>query len=355
MKRLIILTDEQSDFLVSAPDLKNYRSMDTDKLRNLFVSRNYTVDIFRFSDLNLAQDLRGVYILYQSSEGPGSFYKRYIEDLIYFLEKSGAKVMPRYEYLKAHHDKMFMELLRNGFKDNSLKTITTRYFGSWVDAQNKDFMYPVVIKKISSAGGVGVSLAVDKEDYNRKSRGAGKIIFGSGMTEICKNYFKNIIKEILKKIYPERSAYLNYDTTPLSTPIIVQSFVEGLLGDSKILVFGNKYYTLYRKNRENDFRASGSGRLFEVPDAELEGLLNFARKLRDEIDFPILGIDIGFDGKAYHLLEFQMVHLGPVCMQRSKYWYEYNEGKWGRFEGIPDLEVEFVRSIDEYICISDPE
>jgi glutathione synthase/RimK-type ligase-like ATP-grasp enzyme len=354
MKRLIILTDQQSNFLVSIPDLKNYRSMDTDKLKSLFVSRNYEVDVIRFSDLDMTGNYNGVYFLYQSSEGPGSFYKRYIEDIIYFLEKQGAKMMPKYEFLKAHHDKMFMELLKCGLKDNSLKSVKTNFFGSWVDAQNRDFKFPVVIKQISSAGSAGVSMAIDKDDFNRKTRKAGKIILAQTLKEVFTGYFKNIAKTFLKKIHPERAAYFNYDTTPLSTPIIVQNFVDGLKGDTKVLVFGNKYFTLYRKNRENDFRASGSGRFYEVPAEELEGLLNFAKKLKDEIDFPILGIDIGFDGKQYHLLEFQMVHLGPIGMQRSKFWFELHDGKWNRFEGIPDLEVEYSRSIDEYICLSDP-
>jgi glutathione synthase/RimK-type ligase-like ATP-grasp enzyme len=354
MKRLLILTDEQSNFLVSIPDLKNYRSMDTDKLRSLFASKNYKVDVVRFSDLDMNEDYKGVYILYQSSESPGSFYKRYIENLIYFLEKQGARVMPKYEFLKAHHDKMFMELLRSTLRDSSLKSVTTSYFGSWVDAQNRDFSFPVVIKQISSAGSAGVSMAVNKEDFNRKSRNAGKIILARSLSEVFNEYFKNIAKKILRRIHPERSGYFNYDTTPLSTPIIVQNFVDGLKGDTKVLVFGNRFYTLYRKNRENDFRASGSGRFFEVPADELEGLLNFAQKLRNEIDFPILGIDIGFDGENYHLLEFQMVHLGPIGMQRSKCWYELHDGKWNRYEGTPDLEVEYSRSIDEYICNSDP-
>jgi hypothetical protein len=132
-------------------------------------------------------------------------------------------------------------------------------------------------------------------------------------------------------------------------PIVVQNYIEGLTGDYKVLYFGNKYYTLYRQNRENDFRASGSGKFFEVPEEEHEGLLNFARKLTFEIDFPIIGMDIGFDGTNYHLLEFQMIHLGPYTLQAANFWHEFIDNKWVRFEGESDLEEEFSRSIYEYI------
>ena len=109
---------------------------------------------------------------------------------------------------------------------------------------------------------------------------------------------------------------------------------------------------MYRKNRDNDFRASGSGRFYEVPENEHEGLLNFAKKLTHEIDFPIFGIDIGHDGKDYHLIEFQMIDLGTSALQRSKFWHEFHDGKWIKYEGGSNLEEEFSRSINDYINMS---
>ena len=38
---------------------------------------------------------------------------------------------------------------------------------------------------------------------------------------------------------------------------IVQNYIDGLSGDYKVLKYGSKFYSLYRKNRDNDFRASG--------------------------------------------------------------------------------------------------
>ena len=116
-----------------------------------------------------------------------------------------------------------------------------------------------------------------------------------------------------------------------------------------MLYFGGKYYTLYRKNRKNDFRASGGGRLFTVPKHENIGLLDFASKLVSEIDFPVIGMDIGYDGSKYHLIEYQMTHLGPYTLHASDYWHENIDNKWVLFEGKSDLEEEFSRSIYEYI------
>ena len=87
MKRLIILTDENLQFLISIPDLKNYVSMDINKIINYFSVRDYSVVVRKFSSLDLAADFTGVYIIYQTSETPGSFYKRYIEDLVFSSNK----------------------------------------------------------------------------------------------------------------------------------------------------------------------------------------------------------------------------------------------------------------------------
>jgi glutathione synthase/RimK-type ligase-like ATP-grasp enzyme len=349
MKRLIILTDEDSEFLISKANFHYFTSMDINKIKAYFASREFIVDVYKFSEFDLSGDYKGVYILYQTSEAPGTFYKRYIEDLVYFLEKQGAVMLPCHKWLKAHHDKIFMELMRSNFSDSSLKTIKSWCYGSWVDAQNYNSGFPVVIKQASSSGGEGVSLASDKNEYDRKVKKAGKAVCADSVLNLFTDYFKKTVKKIIILFYPERANYLKYDITPLSTSLIVQSFVPGLSGDYKILFFGGKYFMMYRKNREKDFRASGSGKFFPVPEKDQEGLLNFAWRVTQEIDYPIIGMDIGFDGNVYHLLEFQMIHIGTSALHRSKYWHEFHDGKWLKFDGTSDLEEEFSRSVHSYI------
>jgi hypothetical protein len=323
--------------------------MDVQKISDLFREKDYHVQVLKFSALDLNINYRGYYILYQTSEAPGAFYKRYIEDLIYFLEKQGANVMPCHEYLKAHHNKVFMELLRMKFVDDSLKTIISTCYGSWVDALNYNKGFPAVIKHSSSSAGVGVFLAHNRKEYKKFVKKAGRVIMASSLADLITTCFKNLIKKGFKLLYPSRKGYVRYDTSPISSALVVQNFIPGLSGDYKVLYFGGRFYCMYRKNRRNDFRASGSGMFFEVPAEELEGILTFARKLTLEIDFPILGMDIGFDGRSYHLIEFQMIDIGTSALQRSKFWHEYIDGKWEKFEGLSNLEEEFSRSFDSFI------
>jgi glutathione synthase/RimK-type ligase-like ATP-grasp enzyme len=355
MKRLIILTDESLQFLISIPDLKNYISMDINKIKNYFTVRDYHVDVMKFSSLDLTNDFKGIYIIYQTSETPGAYYKRYIEDLVYFLEQKGAIMMPRYELLKAHHNKVFMELMRSRFTDKDLRSVRSRCYGSWVDAMNYDLSFPAVVKQSSSSGSAGVFLARNRKEYEKIVKKAGRVVVGTNLSDIFIHIIKIGVKKLIKFIDPSKTKYLDFNTTPVSASIIVQPFIDGLHGDYKVLIFGSKYYTLYRQNRENDFRASGSGRFFDVPLEAHQGLLDFAMKITSEIDFPIFGMDIASDNSGYHLLEFQVIHMGTPPLQRSKYWHEFHDGKWIKFDGTSDLEEEFSRSIHEYINVKHPD
>ncbi len=350
MKSLIILTDEQSEFLVSKADPRGYTSMDVAKIADYFNNRGFSVKVARFSELDLREDYRGVYIIYQSSETPGGFYKRYIESIVYYLERKGAIALPNSEYLKAHHDKVFMELMRSRFSDDALKTLESKPYGSWVDALGYDSGFPVVVKSASGSASKGVFLASNKSEFDRVVRKAGRISVSRSLTDFFLGWFKIQLKSLIKMLDPAKKKYYwKYDTTPLSMPLIVQPFVKGLEGDFKVLYFGGKYFSMYRKNRANDFRASGSGVFLQVPEERFDGLLNFARKITLEINFPMIGMDIGFDGTNYHLIEFQMLDMGPSALQHAEFWHEFRDGRFIRFVGKSDLENEFCRSILGFI------
>ncbi|MBP7507724.1 MAG: hypothetical protein KA807_07885 [Prolixibacteraceae bacterium] len=349
MRNLIILVDESSQFLVSKADFRNFTSMDVARIRKWFVNHDYNVMVCRFSELDMTASYSEQYVLYQTSEAPGGFYKRYIEDLVYILEEQGAVVLPSFKYLKAHHDKVFMEFLRMGFRDEALKTIKSSCYGSWVDALNYKGEFPVVIKQASGSAGKRVYLAYKRNDYEHSIRKAGKTIVAENLVDLLITKFKNFIKKIIKILYPSKRNYIQYNTDPVSNPIVVQNFISGFEGDYRVLFFGGRYYCMHRANRKNDFRASGSGQFSDVGEDYIEGLLDFARRLTMEIDFPIVGMDIGFDGHNYHLIEYQMINFGTSALQRSSAWHEYQNGEWIKLQGKSILEDEFARSIEMYI------
>lgn len=346
MKNLLILTDYNKDFLISLNKKNKYTTMDVNVLKEKFTERGFVVKVLEFSEVDLKADYCGYYVIYQTSETIGQFYKKYIEDVVYLLKCRGAIVLPDYSYLKAHHNKGYMEAIRNMFKDDDLKSITSKYYGSAIEALKCEPNLPVVIKQISGSGSAGVYCAKTKEEYEKFVKLASNTIISDSYKSIHITFVKNTIKKILSFI-----TNISYKRQPIKVerPIIVQSFIQGLLGDYKVLYFGGKYYTLYRKNRKNDFRASGGGLLYEVPMEDNIRLLNFAKKVVAEIEFPIIGMDIGFDGDKYHLIEFQMIHVGPYTLQNSNYYFTWDSEQWKCIREKSDLEEEFSRSIAEYI------
>ncbi len=345
-KELYILTDGDGDFLVSMEDLVHFTSMDVPKMKALFEKSGFTVQVKKFGELDLGQDFRGRHVVYQTSEKKGPFYKHYVEDVVYFLERHGAILLPPFGHLKAHHNKCYMEMMRRDFRNPELKSLQAWCFGSVEEAvAGMPSRFPVVLKQVAGSGSEGVYLARNAEEYGRHARAISQTSLGPGWPEVAKEGIKQAIR---KGLSPVVAKYRKTDP-PVRQPVVVQEFLPGLAGDYKVVVFGGKYYILYRQNREGDFRASGGGRLFVVPEKDRIGLLDFARKAVQEIDFPMLGLDIAFDGSRHHLFEFQMIHLGPYTLQAAEFWHEYRDGKWVRFDGKSDLEVEFCRSICEHV------
>ena len=128
--------------------------------------------------------------------------------------------------------------------------------------------------------------------------------------------------------------------------------ITGLNCDYKVLFYSGKYYVLKRKNREDDFRASGSHKfIFPQEINEILPLLNFAKIATDEIEMPMQSLDICMnDNGECFLIEFQCVNFGPYTLQKSdRYFICDNEGNWQMVMSKSYLEKEYARSIIEYL------
>jgi glutathione synthase/RimK-type ligase-like ATP-grasp enzyme len=342
----MIFTDYNDNFNLSVDKNMKYKSMNVEKVKEEFELKEFLVEVKKFSEFNPQHNYNGCYVLYQTSESKGQFYKRFIEDIMYFLEMSGAILLPGYKYLKAHHNKGFMELIRYSFKNSSLQSITSMYYGSASEALTHQTALPCVIKQVSGAGSEGVYCAESEGEYKRYVRRITKTIFANNYYDLAKTVIKSKIRCILNNLNVINS---NFVSDKVEQPVVIQNLIKNLSGDYKVLYFGGKYYPIYRENRINDFRASGSGKLHKVETKEVVGLLNYAQVIVNEIDFPIIGMDIGFDGSTYHLIEFQMIHLGPFALQMSEGYFELESNQWIHKVEKSDLEREFVRSISQYI------
>lgn len=335
--KLIILTDYLGAFYSSTKNTKTLCTMNTDKIYNLFLEMGYEVEIITFSKVDYNKDYSNNYVLYTSSEDYGLKYKSFIEDIIIFLKEKNAIIIPDYIYLRAHHNKSFMELLRYKIFPESSRMLNTKIYGVYEELDIDSFEEKkYVIKSAYGAGSKDVKLAMNKKELAKNSK---KISSG--------NNFIDSIKEIYKRIFWK--GYANHSIN--RNKFIIQNYISGLKGDYKILKYGERFYTLYRENRANDFRASGSGLLnFDLPqDIDVDKLLDFARYVSEKIGTPLCSMDIAFNGDEFILIEFQILHFGPYTAEYSEKYYSWVNNEWIETYEICDLEKIFCEAIDNHI------
>jgi hypothetical protein len=312
-----------------------------------------------FWEINMrGSDFKGVPVCYTSSEDHNLAYRSYIEDIILGLQEQGAILLPAYKFLRAHHNKVFMEVLRDIHPQNEVKQPRSQYFGSYEEftAALEYLTLPLVLKP---ADGARSDQIVCVRTMQEALKEAKKISFSPISTQsLARNVLfhlrdRNIdlLRRLKASFHSVRRG--NGRTTIASTSkhrrkFVAQEFVPGLSSDMKILVYGKKLYCLHRDNRPDDFRASGSG-IFKFA-TEVDGpLLNFAEAVASGFQVPHMSLDVGYDGRTYYLFEFQFLHFGNVALEKSSGCFMRRQGIWQFIQEAPDLEREYARSVVEFL------
>jgi len=331
-KNILILTDDREQFYSSTREPCG--SMNVDVIQKMLQDLSYLVSIKGFSEINFAKDNYDNFIvLYQSTEDPDLRYKDYIEDVLLGLKISGAKLVPRFEYFRAHHNKVFMEILRE--KMNYGEHVQSRHFGTVEELakSQQQFLYPLVVKPGAGSKSKNISLVHDKKQLLQIA------------SKVSRSFtFTNSVRAIKSFLYFKK--YKNISNH--RRKFIVQEFITKLSGDYKILVYGDRYYVIKRKNRPKDFRASGSG-ILSFPKNVSNELLNYAQSIFEKSDSPFMGMDIAdINGKLY-LIEFQFVVMGNYALEKSSFYFKKVLNKWKLLYETPLLENVFVESVDRYL------
>lgn len=337
MKKMLLIKDHEDHFWSTYLDAVTNVSLDISYLITYFEKEGYSVEVTSFSTFDFTKDYRGIYVLYASSEDRYGGSKDFYEDILLWLEINHAILIPKFQYFRAHHNKVMMELLKQDFSADALKTILTIPVRSLDDLQRLSFCYPCVVKTARGAGGGGVFLVESEAKLRQVAEKISRI-------PSEKKYLKLQLANFKRIICRQIGRHSNHNVK-----FVVQNFIPGMTGDNKVLVFGNHYFVLHRMNREGDFRASGSGIFSDVPAEELGGILSFAQLCQQEIDAPHLSLDIGFDGKQYHLIEFQCITFGFKTMSLSDHHYVLEKNHFTRVDGPVNSEEEFCYAVKIYL------
>jgi len=336
VERIYMLTDYKG-FFGSKHNAIPYRSgMDKELLKKYLNGKGYDVQYLPFSDVDFRNmNFKNQFVLYTSSEDKGFYYKDYIEDIILGLSLQNAILIPEYKFLRANNNKVFMEILRDQININSIKNIKSHHFGTIEELKQKlgELNPQSVIKPASGAMSTNVNLSKNRKDV---------IKFGKKISRT-----KDLLYELLDfgrsikhKQYIRESRHRK--------KFIIQNFIKGLRNDWKIVIYGKKYYILYRGVRDNDFRASGSGK-FEFKEEIPHGILDFAEKIFNYFNVPNLSIDVAFNGKEFYLIEFQAIYFGTTTIDKSPFYFTKENSKWVIHKEKSFLEKEYVESVIDYI------
>ncbi len=332
--RITILLDYRSQFYSSTRS--RGAALNTDLLCREFTAKGYQVEVKHFVEINFRrEDYKGVVILYQSSEDPSLKYKDYIEDVLLGLCFQGAVLVPDFMKFRAHHNKVFMEILRDVQGGQVCESIQSETYGTFEEFLrfHASKIFPVVMKSAEGSKSIGTMLI---RNWEKGVRVARKLSITPSLANA---------RLILRHLW-DRRGYV-----PLSNhrrKFVVQNFIGGFSGDYKVLVYDKKYFVLFRKNRPNDFRASGSGRI-TFPDQVPQRVLNCAEQVFAQFNVPFASLDIGDDGERCHVLEFQFVTFGQYAVERSTHFFSKIEGKWERLQGSTTAENEIVVAVDSYL------
>ncbi|MBV7269248.1 hypothetical protein [Winogradskyella luteola] len=336
-KTIVFLVDYNSRFSYKWSASPYKSGVDKELLKEEFKKFNRKIMFLSYMDIDFRDSAfyNDKIFLYTSQEDQNLFYKSFVEDIILGLEMIGAEVIPGYKYLRAHHNKLFMEIMRDAMPLKGLKNIKSDYFGTYEEFKTyaDSYSYPVVLKSAFGATSKGVTLIRNKKEALKKTKSYS----------VSKNFWydlKDVLRSIKHKGYRKESKYRR--------KFIVQNLVPGMDRDYKILVFGKKYYVLERKVKKNDFRASGSGLINYTKDLP-EGMLNFAMKFFEYQKLPFFAMDVAFNGSEFFLIEFQALQFGTHTLDTSPYYFTLKGNEWLCVEEKTVLEIEMALAIENFI------
>jgi hypothetical protein len=285
------------------------------KLRDGFDFSYSIVDINRNDWLDRIKPFN---IIIWKSHWMGRLSNHFKEKIFLIKNHLNIEIMPNLDTIWHFESKIAQNYL---FKHYNIKTPNT--FISFDYSEAIDYIenchYPQILKLSAGAGSNNVRMIKNKKE-------ALKII--------KKHFTKTIFSKIIKQ----------YCDHQMFGVIYLQDFIPDNDADLRITVLGDKYaFGFWRENRENDFRASGSGKIDykrNIPEEplkyclEVSKILNFDSMAYDIIfkneEFLITEISYGYNQNAIFNAPgyYEKLNTGKIIFKEGHYWPQYLWVEW---------------------------
>ncbi len=253
----------------------------------------------------------------------------FAKQLTVSLEKGGIKVFPSTSTSWHYDDKVGQKYLLEAI---NAPLVPTHIFYSKSEALDwiETVRFPLVFKLRGGASAINVKLVKNISQAKKLIRKA----FGRGFPS--KNRYEKIKSRILAlKKNPNSESFINLikSTLRIFIPTEVEKFSSKQKGyiyfqdfipnndyDNRVVVMRGKCYAVRRYNRENDFRASGSGNwAFEKELFDLKAI-RLALDVAKRLDTQSVAFDIIRDGDEFKIVEMSYCWSIGVSNLTIGYW-----------------------------------
>lgn len=229
------------------------------------------------------------------------FFKEKIYFIQYVMKK---RIYPNYETVWHFDSKIAQKYF---FEYNNITTPHTFVsfdYNEAVDIAEK-INYPIVVKSSNGAGSTGVKLIKSKKDLMKKIN------------------YEFLGRKIIKKMLKINYDYFGY--------LYCQEFIKNNKGDLRITIIGDKYAVgFWRLNRDNDFRASGSGKINynkEIPT----DIIEYCAIINKNNKFDMMAYDILFNGNKFLIVEMSYGYVDQAVYNANGYYVLNKKGKIQKF------------------------
>lgn len=267
------------------------------------------------------------------------------------IEKQmGIKCFPNMETCWHFDDKIreYYLLRQNGFP----------VIESWIFWDKKQALewvksaeFPTVFKLKGGAGSNNVILVKSEKQAKRLiNRMFGKGIISGHIPDFADVRFKHFSLyktmhrwggNVLRKM---RSEDMSPDWRPHKNYVLFQKFLSNNTFDTRVTVIGGRAFALRRFNRENDFRASGSGKIDYLDyDATntLKRCIEIAFEVSERLGFQSMAYDfLQDDSNGPRICEISYTYVDSIIYSCPGYWdtnLKWHEGHfWPQYFHLID-------------------
>ncbi len=232
---------------------------------------------------------------------------QHLKEKVYFLERHlNRLVIPNYETVWHFESKVAQSYVFNKHGIPTPRTVISSDYHKMSDAL-RDMQPPFVFKSSHGAGGKYVIMV---RSHSRAMRELTRICSRQLWREARRragSRFKAILSNLHRAWLWHAIASRLRSEEQYTVPY-VQEFVAGNDKDLRITAIGDRYaFGFWRRNRRNDFRASGSGLVdYELPIPE--ELVRYCLELNKSLSLDTMAYDIIFRNGLAVMLEMSYTY-----------------------------------------------